>query len=330
MVQLKFTSFVYSQLTQNFELPNKDLTGQVVIVTGSNVGLGLESARHLAAMNPSKLILACRDTVKAEAAITDIKNTTNSVATIQAWKLDLQSFDSVKLFVEKCNRELDRLDILVENAGIATAEYRLTADKWESTIQTNVLSTFLLAILLLPLLRKTTKKNSDTRLVIVASEVHHWSPFDERDAPNIFERLNDQTHFKPNDRYQISKLLDVLLTRALAENMKAPEDKSISVTSVNPGLCHSELGREAGWGLWLMKKALARTTEMGARTLTHSAVGKLEPHATKGTYYSDCKETEPSDFVIGEEGKKAQDRLWTEMVQILSRVDSSVKRILQQ
>ncbi|KAL0480363.1 hypothetical protein AKO1_007078 [Acrasis kona] len=330
MGKYTFTGFVSSQLTATFQVPDRDLSGQVIIVTGSNVGLGYEAAKHLAGMKPAKLILACRDLVKAEAAAQEIKNTIDTPTSIEAWKLDLQNFQSVVQFVDKCNKELDRLDILVENAGIATETFRLTADKWESTLQTNVLSTFLMAILLLPLIRKTTQKNEHPRIVIVASGVHYWTPFVERQAPNIFERLNDESKFDAKDRYNVSKLLDVLLTKALSNHMRTKQDEKISVMSVCPGLCHSELARDVGgWHIWLLKKTLARTTEYGSRTFVHSAVGDIGEGRAKGSFWSDCKDTEPSDFVVSEEGAKIQEKLWGELLEILGGVDERVNTIVQ-
>ncbi|RSL62491.1 hypothetical protein CEP54_005678 [Fusarium duplospermum] len=79
--------------------PEQDCTGRVVIVTGSNTGLGLEAARHFVRLNASKVILACRNVDKGEAAKKDIEESTGRRHVAQVWHLDLCSYESVKSFV---------------------------------------------------------------------------------------------------------------------------------------------------------------------------------------------------------------------------------------
>lgn len=86
-------------------------------------------------------------------------------------------------------------------------------------------------------------------------------------------------------RYNASKLLEVFFVRELAARTRANSKPDVIINYVNPGLCHSELAREAGLGLYLLKLALARTTEYGGRTLVHAAEVGPEAH---GQYMSDC------------------------------------------
>lgn len=86
-------------------------------------------------------------------------------------------------------------------------------------------------------------------------------------------------------RYNVSKLLEVFFVRELAARTTANSKPDVIINYLNPGLCHSELGRDAGWGLYLMKLAIARTTEYGSRTLVHAAYAGPESH---GQYMSDC------------------------------------------
>lgn len=92
---------------------------------------------------------------------------------------------------------------------------------------------------------------------------------------------------------------------------------------LNPGLCHSQLGRDAGWGLWLLKQVLARSTEMGSRTLVAGAAGGPESH---GAYMTDGKVANEalSSFVRSAEGEKTQKRLWDELIAILEDVQPGV------
>jgi retinol dehydrogenase-12 len=118
-----------------------DLRGRTVIVTGSNVGLGLEAAKRFYAMNPTRLILAVRTASKGEDAKTIIleggkqegpRGTVNSEANIDVWALDLSSFESTRQFAKKCETELERLDILLENAAIQIGGWSVTNDGWET------------------------------------------------------------------------------------------------------------------------------------------------------------------------------------------------------
>lgn len=105
-----------------------DLTGKTIIITGANVGLGFEASKHFATMNPKKMILACRDEAKGRAAAEEI-----GYAAAEVWPLDLASFKSVTAFADRVEHELERLDILLLNAGFASQSYGLTEDGYEST-----------------------------------------------------------------------------------------------------------------------------------------------------------------------------------------------------
>jgi NAD(P)-dependent dehydrogenase (short-subunit alcohol dehydrogenase family) len=233
-------SFLYSQLFVTPPKPTARVDGKTVIVTGSNVGLGKEAARHFASLGASTLIIAVRSLEKGNAAKADIESTTKiSKDVIQVWQLDLSSYESVKEFAKRVEG-LPRVDIVVENAAIATEEWR-TAEDNEATITVNVVSTFLLALLILPKLKQTASKfNVRPMLTIVSSEVHGWAKFKERDAPEgkIFEQLNDKSKADMGDRYMVSKLLEVLAIRAIVERNPA-ESYPVTINTVNPGLCHS-------------------------------------------------------------------------------------------
>lgn len=149
--------------------------------------------------NVSKLIIACRDTSKGEAAKKNIESSVANASIIEVWALDLSSYDSVKAFAARADK-LDRLDILCENAGIAAAAYRL-AEEDESTITVNVVSTYLLGLLLLPKLRETGRQhNILPKLVITSSEVHFQAQFAERNSNHIFKTLSDQSTANMDER----------------------------------------------------------------------------------------------------------------------------------
>lgn len=191
--------FIYHQLFTTLPYPTVDHSGQSIIVTGSNVGLGLEAARHFTRQNADKVILGVRNLEKGEKAKESIEETTQRRGIVEVWQLDLSSYESTKQFAKRAEG-LKRLDAVVENAGIATNKYTVTEDN-ESTITTNVVSTFLLGLMLLPKLRDSaTKFNSTPHLCIVSSDVHMWTPFAERNTPDIFKTLNGKETADMKDR----------------------------------------------------------------------------------------------------------------------------------
>ncbi len=131
----------------------------------------MEAARHFVRLGASKVIIGCRSVEKGEVAKKDIEEGTKRIGVVEIWQVDLSSYENVKQF---CNRaqKLERLDIVTENAGLATPKYE-EVEGMESTITVNVISTFLMALLLLPKLRADAIKfNTLPRLTIVASDAH--------------------------------------------------------------------------------------------------------------------------------------------------------------
>jgi len=187
-----FASFLYSQLFVKLPKPTKDFSGQTIIVTGSNTGLGLEAARHLSRLNTALIILAVRNQAKGETAKQSILASTGRADTsIEVWDLDIQSYDSIKAFCAKANK-LRRLDAVLENAGIMTKYFKMVAG-YESTITTNVIGTFLLALEILPKLKQSAAEfNIQPRLSIVASDLHFIAKFPQRDNKDIFAALNNE------------------------------------------------------------------------------------------------------------------------------------------
>ncbi|KAI9824166.1 MAG: Nitrogen permease regulator 2 [Phylliscum demangeonii] len=324
-----FPGFIYSQLFASLPYPATDLTGQTVCVTGSNTGLGLEAARHFTRCNAERVILAVRSIERGEAAKRSIEASTGKTS-VEVWQLDLASYESVKEFAARVDRDLPRLDVMVENAGIQTETYR-ELEGHESTITVNVISPFLLALLLLPKLRQTaTRFNVLPHLVIVSSEVQFSASFPERHAPEIFKQLSDKESANMGDRYNTSKLLETFLVRELARRMEQSGKGEVIVNAVNPGFCHSELSRDfhgiRSILVMLFKAVLARSTEYGSRTLVSAATAGKE---TNGQYLSDCCPSSPAPIVLGEEGEKTQLRVWNELMQILEDVQPGPKVVHQ-
>lgn len=319
--------FFYSQWFVTPPYPTQSFKDQVIIVTGANVGLGLEAARHFVRLDAAKVIIACRSIEKGEAAKKDIEETTKRVGVVDVWQLDLSSYGSVKAFGKRIE-SLPRLDVLLENAGVNVQSWRLT-EGHEESITVNVISTFLLALLALPKLKATAKKFTvHPHLTIVSSEVHVMAGFDERKDTSkpIFEVLKDEQS-RTTEKYQLSKLLEVLIVREMTEtSAKAPYP--VIINMLNPGLCRTALTREFKFGFGmgvpiLMTIAGARTTEVGGRTLVNAAGFEEESH---GKYLSDSKMEEVSDWVRSDEGKEMQVKVWTELQDILEKIQPGVTK----
>ena len=184
--------YLYSQLIFTPPYPTKKYTGQTVIVTGANTGLGFEAARHFVRLDAKKVILAVRTPEKGEAAKKSIlKSEKKTADVVEVWKWDASSYQSSKDFAKRA-QSLERIDILVENAGIVTEQWRMMEEN-ESTITTNVVSPILHALLLLPMLRETsTKFDTTPRIVFTTSFVHWMTQFPERQEERIFDALADE------------------------------------------------------------------------------------------------------------------------------------------
>lgn len=200
---LKFFKVCHEQLFYKLPYPETPFTDQTVIVTGANVGLGFEAARHYVRLGAAKVILAVRSLDKGEAARKTLEESEKRLGVVEVWQLDLSSYASVKQFANKVNG-LPRVDIVLENAGISTKQFSITEDN-ESTITTNVVSTFLLALLVLPKLRESsTKFRTTPHLTVVSSEVHFFTQFPEKSSSNIFETMSNPKTAKMGERYYLS------------------------------------------------------------------------------------------------------------------------------
>jgi retinol dehydrogenase-12 len=174
---MDFIGFFKSQL-KPLPQPTASFTGQTVIVTGSNIGLGLEAARHFARLDAAKVILAVRSITKGEEAAKSIHDSVCRENVCEVWQVDMGNWQSIQDFAKRV-AGLERVDAVVENAGVIPPGFSLL-EGFETTVAVNVVGTFLLALLLLPTLRSMASKHGITpRIAIVTSELHaavRWSP----------------------------------------------------------------------------------------------------------------------------------------------------------
>ncbi|RYP31227.1 hypothetical protein DL767_005856 [Monosporascus sp. MG133] len=216
-----------------------DLSGRIVLVTGGNNGLGKESVRQFAKHN-AKVYMGARSEQKANEAIAEIKKEVPN-ADIAFLELDLASFDSIKKAAERFVAENDRLDILMNNAGIMAMPPGLTKDGYEIQFGTNHVGHALLTRLLMPLLEKMAAgTNSDVRVINLTSNGHEW--FVPPSGLLLEDAKTDMDSLGPWGRYGHSKLANIYFTKGLAKHY--PQIKSVAVHpgGANTGLADGVTG----------------------------------------------------------------------------------------
>jgi NAD(P)-dependent dehydrogenase (short-subunit alcohol dehydrogenase family) len=258
------------------------LNGKTVIITGANTGIGKETALDMARRG-ARVIMACRDLQKALNAADEIRKKTGN-GNVFVEMLDLASMDSIRKFSQKINAQEERIDILINNAGIMMCPKWRTKDGFEMQFGTNHLGHFLLTNLLLDKIKKT----GASRIVSVSSLAH------ERGRMRWDDLMSDKS-YDPQEAYRQSKLANVLFTRELAERLKGT---NVTTYSLHPGVIRTELGRylsdSFGWKAYLIKFVFAplslfvfKNPTEGAQTTIHCAVDENITNLS-GAYFSDC------------------------------------------
>ena len=346
-------SFLVHVLRQKFNPPQpvtEPFTGKTILLTGANTGLGFEAAKKIAALNPDKLIITARNAAKAEQTKKAIEASLRGAATsksatlvnIQTMILDMGDFKTVRAFVQELESKVSHLDAAILNAGLSSGQYILTQDGWETALHVNAISTTLLGLLLLPLMRRSAEASgSPTHLTFVSSGLaatakpESYQPF--FDAPNSLEKMNEKESFPGQQgRYAQSK---VLLEYSMRHIAQLPITKSSNATSlvivgsVCPGLCKSELGREITGKSILLSGLVnvffflfARTAEQGANSYLSAIQRGM---SSNGELWKDDKIFTMGPMQTGEQGKRFGDKIWGEISAALRGVDPKVEEVLK-
>ncbi|KAI9711794.1 MAG: hypothetical protein M1820_001939 [Bogoriella megaspora] len=303
---------------------NSTCSGKTYIVTGSNSGLGLETAKHLVEFLAARVVLAVRNLTSGENAKTEIEKLTGRKGIVHVWHLDMASSVSVQTFAKKVSEELDRIDGLVLNAGIMIDTWTL-AEGMESSVQVNVVNTLFLGALMMPKLGEDARKfGIHPTLVFIVSVLGYTvkAEMDKSREGGIFDGLNDERRASMDSRYALTKLVEELAVRQFAA--LCPVQKTgVVVNMVAPGLCSTGLGRDVRTFTKIMHEGvramMARTAEAGSRTILHGLVAGEESH---GRLLSGCKIKEywVPGWVSNEEGQRLQSAIWKELVARLENV----------
>uniref|UniRef100_A0A3Q3FW11 Si:dkey-23o4.6 n=1 Tax=Labrus bergylta TaxID=56723 RepID=A0A3Q3FW11_9LABR len=259
------------------------LAGKTVLITGANAGIGKETSRDLARRG-ARVVMACRDLIRAEQAAEEIRLATGN-GNVVIRHLDLASVYSVKQFAKDFIDSEDRLDILINNAGVMMCPKGLTEDGFETQLAVNHLGHFLLTNMLLPMLISS----APSRVVTVSSIAHKGGRIDLDD---LFFTTRP---YSPLESYKQSKLANVLFSRELAQRLKG---YGVSSFCLHPGVIYTDLGRHVYTSFPLLRPLLSlpnlmfmKTPRQGSQTTLYCA---LTPglEALSGRYFSDCAEKE--------------------------------------
>lgn len=229
-----------------------------------------------------KIYIACRDKIRGENALNDIKKESQSDK-VYFLQLDLASLKSVREFSKKFHNLETKLDILINNAGLLAYEKSYTEDGFEMHMGVNHLGHFLLTNLLLDLL----KAAAPSRVVVVSSAIHEMFRFDKDD-------LMCNKNYSAYKGYGMSKIANILFGKELSEKLRGTK---VTVNSCHPGVVRTEIIK--GWNFSPMSivssicMIFAKTPIEGAQTQIRLAVDP-ELETVTGKYFSDCKEKKTS------------------------------------
>ncbi|KAK7911582.1 hypothetical protein PG985_014063 [Apiospora marii] len=279
--------------------PQVSFAGRTVLVTGANAGLGFEAAVKYAKLGASRLLLGVRSKDKGLAAKARIVEQTGIRGdAVSVLLVDLLRFSSVQKFVDEVNQTVDHLDVVLLNAGLASPTYKTSPEGYELAVQVNVLSTALMALLLLPKLRATAAAGRTVHVSFTNSIGHVNAKAAEWQGSTLLRAANDKASWTDQNSYMRVKLLGIvvmkvvaaLAPRGLPDIAPGAAGGQIIVNASCPSMCKTEIGRDFGFVAKVMmvpfQAMFARTAEEGSRTLVGATA--LGPESQGGFWSHDC------------------------------------------
>lgn len=255
---------------------------KICLVTGANSGIGKVTARELAKMGAT-VVMVCRSKVKGEKAAEEIINSTGNKS-VHLIVGDMSSQREILTVAKKFEHKFGSIHVLVNNAGGLLPKRELSADGIEKTFATNHMGYFLLTNLLL----SNLARSAPARVVNVASSVHHYAKLD-------FANLQGERKYRQFQAYALSKLANVLFTYELARRM---EGTRVTVNCMEPGAVYTNFYNNSGFGLKLFSSMFGwtmRSSEKGAETVIYLATSP-EVEGVTGKYFKDKKPIPSSDL----------------------------------
>lgn len=266
--------------------PEKDLPsleGKIILVTGGNAGLGLETTYQLARHRPAKIYLAARSEAKGREAIVQIQDRLQRddirCPDIQWLRLDLSDLKSVRAAADEVLSKEARLDILVLNAGIMATPPSKTVSGHDLQLGTNHLGHFLLTKLLLPLIEETAKASQagSTSIITLSSEAHHLAGPKFLDLIEEHEKLCAASDYT---RYGVSKAANILFASELARRYGS---KNITSVSLHPGVIMTNLYSSSKDSSPFVRYGLPPVAQLLFDDVKHGALNTLWCIANSGT-----------------------------------------------
>jgi NAD(P)-dependent dehydrogenase (short-subunit alcohol dehydrogenase family) len=291
-------------MTKNWTAENiPDITGKVIVVTGANSGIGFEAAKQFA-RNGAQTILACRSMDKAQKALKKIIAKIPQ-ANVEIMQLDLASLESVHQYADAFKAKFNRLDILLNNAGIMMVPYGKTEDGFEHQFGTNHLGHFALTGLLIDLLINTP----GSRVVNISSNAHKSGRMD-------FDNLQFENGkgYSRMDAYGRSKLANLLFTYELQRRLEAKGADTIA-TAAHPGLTNTSLADHFP-GMKILRPILGLLIQQPAMGALPSIRAAVDPATKGGEYYGPNGNGEARGFPVIVQSSNAShdqsdaERLW--------------------
>jgi NAD(P)-dependent dehydrogenase (short-subunit alcohol dehydrogenase family) len=283
-----------------------DMTGKTVVITGANSGIGLETAVALARAG-AKTLITVRDRARGEVAVADIRARSGHDV-VDAVVFDLGSIASTRQGTAEILARCDRIDVLVNNAGVVLSSRRETEDGLEATFAVNHLGHFVLTELLLDRI----KQSAPARIVNVASTAHKGA----RKGLN-FDDLQSSFAYGGMQVYSKSKLANIYFTTELARRL---EGTGVTVNCLHPGTVATGYGRDGdssgvlAFGLKVIKPFIL-SAEQGARTSIYLA-SSPDVAGVTGKYFVKCKPRRPSAAAQNDEAAR---RLWERSEEIVAQ-----------
>jgi len=246
----------------------------IVLITGASSGLGLETARELAAQG-ARIVMVCRDLTRGQAAQRQIESAARGGASPDLYFADLSSQASVHALSRKLHTDLPRIDVLINNAGGIFDRRELTDEDMERTLATNYLAPFLLTHLVLDLLLAAPAG----RIVNIVSVLHNA-------GPDVLENLHGEKSYSFMGAYKISKFALISFTYELARRLR---ETAVTVNCVEPGPTKTRFGDNMTglprlFPLIMKKLPLFRPVRVGARSPVYVASSPELQNIT-GTYF---------------------------------------------
>ncbi|KAI0158067.1 NAD(P)-binding protein [Xylariaceae sp. FL1272] len=299
--------------TPKWPPPGTDLSGKTAIITGANIGLGYEAAIQLLDLKLSHLVIGARSLQRGNDAAA-IMQKRHPQARIDVWEVDMSSYDSVRAFARRIDSELDRIDMVLLNAGLTRDKFSVVPSTGhQETIQVNYLSTVLLALLLLPTLKQKRPPNGEpAHMSIVNAALSLRASLPNSKADPLLPSFDDPSTFDPIEHYCLSKLLMHMFMWKLVEYVSAND---VVVNLSDPAWCRgSNLHRDREGAL---KKAgmkmfglLGRTPRLGASCFIDALVNKgKESH---GTFIMSWEIHPFASMLYTPEGHAITEKLWKE------------------